>query len=110
MSKINFPQVHTLENLQEYIRLKCIERGFDKASDLETFLLFSEEVGEMAKAIRKSRHLFDESTTTNEKKHDLAEEMADVLSYLLDLANHFNIDLAQALQEKEAENDKRTWN
>lgn len=104
---ISYPEQPSLAQLQVYIKQKCQERGFDKASDLETFLLFMEEVGEMAKAIRNRRKLFLE----HKSNHDnLAEEMADVLSYLLDLASRFDIDLEQALHSKEIQNDKRTWN
>ena len=37
------------------------------------------------------------------------EEFADVLSYLLDLANYFQIDLEKAFREKEQINQNRTW-
>ena len=79
--------------------------------------LLTEEVGELAKAIRKKMALFTEkakeshSDQTKEQliQDNLAEEMADVLSYLLDLANRFDVDLAESFKRKEAENDRRTW-
>ena len=39
----------------------------------------------------------------------LEEEFADVLSYLLDLANCFQVDLEQAFRAKEQLNQSRTW-
>lgn len=119
MSKITFPNIPSLPLLQQYVKEKCIERGFNKASNLETYLLLTEEVGELAKAIRKKIALFEESTQkrtllegqTKEQsvQDNLAEEMGDVLSYLLDLANRFDVDLAEAFKCKEAKNDQREW-
>ncbi|MEO1651940.1 MAG: MazG nucleotide pyrophosphohydrolase domain-containing protein [Bacteroidota bacterium] len=98
----------SLSDLQEYLKNVAQERGWTKSSDLELFLLLSEEVGELAKAIRNRRGLFREEG----KKYppeELEAEMADVLSYLLDLANHFNIDLETAFRSKEKKNAQRAW-
>ncbi len=103
---LTFPQQPSLNDLQTYIADMCREHGFDKAENLETFLLFVEEVGEMAKAIRDHRGLFQEG---DPKQDHLAEEMADVLSYLLDLANRYHVNLAEALRLKEEKNSQRTW-
>ena len=96
----------TLPQLQAYVRDLCRRRGWDSASDLEIFLLFSEEVGELAKALRRHRKLFLEGASTG---GGLAEEMADVLSYLLDLANRTGVDLETAFRDKERVNAKRSW-
>ncbi|MCR5662535.1 MAG: RS21-C6 protein [bacterium] len=108
---ITFPEISSLPLLQKYVDEKCQERGFNKAEDLETYLLLTEEIGEMAKAIRKKRRLFTaEDVAAGRKAQDqLAEEMADVLSYLLELANRFEIDLEKAFRDKEAINDTRSW-
>ena len=98
----------TLADLQQYMDTVCTERGWNKNDPLETFLLFSEEVGELAKAIRNQRGLYQEEAKAH-KKFELEEEFADVLGYILDLANQFNVDLEQAFRAKEAINDKREW-
>ena len=103
----------TLGDLQEYIKVLCEERGWYKNNHLEMFLLFSEEVGELAKAIRAYSGLYQEKgkeKTAIETKKELEGEFADVLSYLLDLANYFDVDLEKAFREKEAINAKRDWN
>jgi NTP pyrophosphatase (non-canonical NTP hydrolase) len=105
---MQLPSSPTLLQLQAYVQQMCKDRGWDQASDLEIFLLFSEEVGELAKAIRKKRELFSEKGKEG-KDFGLAEEFADVLSYLLDLANRFEVDLEQAFREKEALNASREW-
>lgn len=102
------PQKPTLQDLQEYMNQVKVERGWDKAGYLELFLLFSEEVGELAKAIRDYKGIFQEKEKTNLREH-LEEEFADVFSYILDLANHFEIDLEKAFHDKEAINDQRIW-
>ena len=93
--------------LQRYVDAVCKERGWTKDNYSEKFLLFTEEVGELAKAIRKTRGLYQEKT--RQKHVDLEEEFADVLSYLLDLANCFQVDLEKAFREKEQANAARTW-
>lgn len=97
----------TLPELQQYMKALCQERGWDQDSYLEKFLLFSEEIGELAKAMRKSVGLYEEKAKAQDMS--LAEEFADVLSYLLDLANYFDVDLEEAFREKEKINAERQW-
>lgn len=101
----NNPQ---LKDFQEYIKLLAKERGWDKNNPLEIFLLFSEEIGELAKAIRNKMKLYHEPGGKI-KTNELEYEFADVFSYLLDLANQFDIDLEKAFRAKEEKNLKRTW-
>jgi NTP pyrophosphatase (non-canonical NTP hydrolase) len=97
----------TLRILQDYLAAVCQERGWTKDSPSEKFVLFVEEVGELAKAIRKRAGLYDEPA----KRQTLAleEEFADVLSYLLDLANCYGVDLEVAFRSKERINETRVW-
>jgi len=60
------------------------ERGVDK-----TFVWFVEEVGELAKEIRKS-------PVYSENKTRLKEEFADVFAWLTTLASLLDIDLEEA--------------
>jgi NTP pyrophosphatase (non-canonical NTP hydrolase) len=101
------PEHPTLPELQRYLDAVCKERGWTKDSYAEKFLLFTEEVGELAKAIRNTQGLYQEKAT--HKKLELEEEFSDVLSYLLDLANFFEVDLETAFREKERINADRTW-
>lgn len=101
------PDRPTLPDLQHYLAEVCQERGWTKDSPSEKFVLFVEEIGELAKAMRKSAGLYIERAKPGEGS--LEEEFADVLSYLLDLANCFQIDLEQAFRAKEQVNASRTW-
>jgi len=98
----------TLKDLQLYIKGLCKERGWDENNHNEIFLLFTEEVGELAKAIRKRSGLHIDKTKSSSKT-ELEEELADVLNYLLDLANYFEIDLEQAFRDKNKINESRNW-
>ncbi len=99
----------TLPELQEYVKQICAERNWDNSNPLEIFLLFSEEVGELAKAIRYKTKLYCEDGKELENDN-LEDEIADVFSYLLDLANKFDIDLESAFRNKEQKNSQRNWN
>ncbi len=101
------PEHPTLKDLQTYTDEVCKERGWVKDTYAEKFLLFTEEIGELAKAIRKAAGLYEEKA--RQKQVELEEEFADVLSYLLDLANCFQVDLEKAFREKDQVNQTRTW-
>ena len=94
--------------LQQYIHDMVVRRGFDKESPRDILLLMVEEIGELAKAIRK--HLGLKSDEERKERYPTLEgELADVFIYLLDLANLLNTLLFHALHEKEQANEKRSW-
>ena len=102
------PEKPTLKDLQDYIKTVADECGWDKNNHLEIFLLLSEEMGELAKAIRNKIGLFSEKNKESNKE-ELELEFADVLNYLFDLANCFNINLEEAFRKKDTINAKRIW-
>lgn len=98
----------SLEALQSYVRKVGAERGFDSETPRDKVLLMLEEFGELAKALRKYIGLkIDEDR--QEHYTELKYELADVLIYLIDLANTCGIDLFDAFQEKERQNAERRW-
>ncbi len=97
----------TLPEYQKLIQKLVMERGFDKETVSEVFTLLVEEVGELAKAIRKSN---GQKVGTHSLDHDVAEEAADVFWLLLDLCNRLDIKLDDAFAAKESKNSKREWN
>jgi NTP pyrophosphatase (non-canonical NTP hydrolase) len=106
MSNLNLKQNPTLRDFQEYVAQLVKERGFDKETVSEMFMLFLEECGEMAKAARKTQKMkIDKSS----EQFHLDHEVADVFIYLLDICNHFGVDLEKAFREKEEINKKRIW-
>lgn len=95
-----------MKKLQDYIKKINKERGFEDTTVPELFMYLSEEVGETAKA---ARQLSKMHTDSKSEKFELAHELADVLSYLLDIANRFDIDLEKSFWEKEEINKGRVW-
>ncbi len=106
VSNLSLKENPTLKDYQDYIALMVKERGFDKETIPEVFMLLLEECGEFAKAARKHT---DIHTDKNSQSFDLAQEAADVFVYLLDICNHFGVDLEKAFREKEELNKQRKW-
>ncbi|CAN5662419.1 MazG nucleotide pyrophosphohydrolase domain-containing protein [soil metagenome] len=100
-------QQPALADFQIFIQDVCRERGWDKRTHLEKMLFLTEEVGELAKAVR-----VDAGKYGYQKPDDishLTEELADVFSFLLDLANGYEVDLEQAFRAKWNKNSTRKW-
>jgi NTP pyrophosphatase (non-canonical NTP hydrolase) len=96
----------TLPEYQKLIRQLAEERGFMDETITQVFTLLVEEVGELAKAIRKTN---GQKVGGHSKQHMVAEEVADVFWLLVDICNRLDIDLAQAFTDKEVINQNRTW-
>ena len=96
----------TLAQIQDYVAKMEVERGFSDSTLVEQTLKLAEETGEVCKAVRKQAALSVDPTST---VGGLGEELADVLIYLAAIANRSDIDLSQALRDKEAVNENRTW-
>jgi NTP pyrophosphatase (non-canonical NTP hydrolase) len=103
---MNIADINTLKDIQNYIWEKNKERGFSQEAPERKLLMLMEESGELAKAIRKTIGMgFSDST----KITDIKEELADVQIILLGLASTLNIDMLEAIREKERKNSKRSW-
>ena|ERR1700690_3052097 len=94
----------TLNDYQKLIRELVIERGYYKETVSEVFTLLVEEVGELAKAIRKTN---GQKVHADSKTHEVGEELADVFWLVIDLCNRLEVDLAQVFAAKEQKNQKR---
>jgi NTP pyrophosphatase (non-canonical NTP hydrolase) len=76
--------------------LICKTKGWDRSSVANVWLLFTEEIGELAAAIRHRNRMFRK----NPKSADTVEnEMGDVFSYLFQLSHMLNIDLDKMWQQ-----------
>ncbi|MDR0738693.1 MAG: hypothetical protein LBF33_00885 [Oscillospiraceae bacterium] len=102
-------QIKDLGEIQKYVGKMSSIRGFLKRDIRDRMLLLTEEVGELAKAVRGS---VTQICVDREKMsgYDTVEnEVADVFVVLLSLCNYLKIDLHKAFVEKEKENSKRIW-
>ena len=77
----------SLADLQQLIRIMYLEKDAARGVD-GTFMWLMEEIGELAAALREG--------TQQEKM----EEMADVLAWLVTIANIADIDLTEAITRK----------
>jgi NTP pyrophosphatase (non-canonical NTP hydrolase) len=105
ISSESIPKRADLTTLQSYIRRMVHIRGFDKETLRDVVLLLIEEVGELAKAVRKRTGL----KTDPEADKSIDIELADCLIYLLDIANLANVDLDAAFRTKELINSRKVW-
>jgi len=96
----------TLADFQKYVIELEEERGFSSQNVLDKCLLLGEEIGELFKAVRKSRKL---TIDINSDFTSVSEELADILIYICAIANRLDIDLEQAFRQKEDINMKREW-
>lgn len=97
----------SLADYQSYIKIICEEKGWNKRSDIEKMLFLTEEVGELAKAVRKEHGGFGYQTP--ETKEHLEEELVDVFNYVLDIANTHEVNLHEAFVKKWERNERRLW-
>jgi NTP pyrophosphatase (non-canonical NTP hydrolase) len=95
----------SVPRLQQYYKRIASERGYDHESLQDSMLLLTEEVGELARAIRKHVGLIREGGYANGE--NAGEELADIQLYVVHLANLLGIDLADAIRDKESENRRR---
>ena len=89
----------TIKYLQSYIKSKDFKPELIK----DYFLKLSEEVGELANAIRKNQLRRDSENI----KGTIDEELWDVIYYALALANCYDIDIESVINEKEDINNAK---
>lgn len=82
------------------------DRGFNTTDPSKKLVMLIEEVGELAKATRKIVGLKFTDTTS---QTNVREELADVQIVLLSLASLLDVDMIEAVREKEEKNRKRSW-
>ena len=95
-----------LHSLQEYVAASEVERHFDQQTSIEKCLLLGEEVGELFRAVRKTSGL---AVDPNSDVREVGNELADILNYVLAIANRYEIDLGEAFLAKELVNCNRSW-
>lgn len=97
----------SVAEIQQYIKDMKKDRKFDDVTIEREMMLFLEELGELAKAIRKNTKGYLDVA----KKYDTSveEELADCFIYLLSIANMNDIDIFKAFKDKERKNCERIW-
>jgi NTP pyrophosphatase (non-canonical NTP hydrolase) len=103
---MDFPNQDSLREIQKYVWQMNMDRQFNLEDPSKKLLMLTEEVGELAKAIRKTVGLKFSKTT---RQTDVSEELADVQIVLLGLASMLKIDMLDAVKLKEEKNRTRKW-
>ena len=85
--------INKMNHYRDETMQMCKHKGWDKAPVQTVWLLFTEEVGELASAIRQYQRAYRKSGLKKDKGTDVATEMGDVFSYLFQLASMLNVDL-----------------
>lgn len=97
----------SVSEIQKYVEDMKKDRKFDGITIEREMMLFLEEIGELAKAIRKSTN--GRLDTSKEYNISVEEEIADCFIYLLSLANMNKVDVFKAFKDKEEKNCDRIW-
>lgn len=105
MNKFN--ENTSLKEIQQYINEMIEVRGFDDETPQDIMLLLTEEIGELAKEVRKTTNIKIEEKA--KEQLDLEGEIADVFMYILSMCKATNVDLLEALKNKEKKNYQRKW-
>ena len=96
----------TLEEAQKTVDNWIKTYGVRYFSELTNMAVLTEEVGELAHIMART---YGDQSFKEGEKHDLADEMADVLWVLICLANQTGVDLTEAFRknlEKKTSRDK----
>lgn len=86
----------SITSLQKQVMANKVAKGFNTTDIPFEFMLLTEEVGEAFEAWRK-------------KKPDLGGELADILIYLMGLAEILGFNLDEEVAAKMAINEKRKY-
>ena len=100
-------QILTIPEAQQMVDHWIKTIGVRYFSELTNMTILTEEVGELARIM--ARKYGDQSFKKSDEKHELADEMADVLWVLICLANQTGVDLNDAFlknMEKKTIRDK----
>ena len=87
----------TIKEAQEIVDKWIKTVGVRYFNELTNMAILTEEVGEVARII--ARTYGEQSFKDSDKKHDLGDEMADVLWVLICLANQTGVDLTEAFKK-----------
>ncbi|MCF6360274.1 MAG: nucleotide pyrophosphohydrolase [Cyclobacteriaceae bacterium] len=97
----------TIDEAQKQVDEWINTTGVRYFNELTNMTILTEEVGELARIM--SRTYGEQSFKESDKKHNLPDEMADILWVLICLANQTGVNLTEAFQkniEKKTLRDK----
>lgn len=105
----NLKQTDSLPQIQKYIKSVNTIRGFEEQPVQNTMLLLTEEIGELAKAIRKNTNSMYKDINKQYNYDTIESEVSDCFYVLASVCNNLDIDMFTCLKDKEKENINRVW-
>lgn len=98
-----------IHDLKERIKKFCEDRDWDQYHNAKNLAIgIITESSELLEHFRfKSEKEVDEMFQNEKKRQEISGEMADILYFLLRLAQRYDIDLAIALNKKMEQNEER---
>ncbi len=105
----NLKETDSLREVQQYIKAVNTVRGFENQPIEERMLLLTEEIGELAKSIRKNATNMSTDVNKQYSYDSIESEVSDCLYVLASVCNRLDIDMFKCLKEKEKENIHRVW-
>lgn len=105
----NLQETDSLREVQHYIKAVNTVRGFEDQPIEERMLLLTEEIGELAKSIRKNATNMSTDVNKQYNFDSIESEVSDCLYVLASVCNKLDIDMFKCLKEKEKENIHRVW-
>ena len=104
----NYSQVVDLEELRQQVAAFAQDRNWDQFHSIRNLILaLVGEVGELAEVVQWTNDDKMDELLKSGGRERLAQELADVLIYLVRVADKSGVDLAKAVSEKLAENDAK---
>lgn len=106
MAKDNETRIH---ELKEKIKEFCYKRDWDQFHNAkELAIALSIEASELLEIFRwKTHEEVDALFKDEKKKEDIEDEMADILYFLVRIAQKYDLDLSESLDRKMEKNDKK---
>ena len=98
-----------MHELKDKVREFCEERDWDQFHDAkELAIALSIEASELLEIFRwKTPEEVKELFNNEKKKEDIEDEMADVLYFLVRIAQIYDLDLSDALDKKMKKNEEK---
>ena len=110
---IELPQGAAMKDYQRYVHELETMHGWLDVDLVHNCFLMGEEVGELFKAVRRALKMFEQGDrdgdARDDRRQEVADEIVDVMNYLLAIANRLDIDVEEAFRRKNASNQTRTW-
>ena len=94
LNKFCYNNMNSLNDYKRQTMEICKKKGWDKQPVENIWMFMTEEVGELASAIRRHTNQFHDGKVTN-----IQGEIMDVLSYLFQISHIFHIDLDEAFEK-----------